>query len=159
MAWTSASFAGDKVTGLDTFFQGFGGSGYANDSTEYSGSNGTVTNVRHLQARAVAADAVAVPGAVVDVAGTGRGVDEISTVRIATVARDFAHLGDRLGDAQLFGGWRARVDDVAEICEKRQWKTGDRKLGMENGPMGLAFHLWVLNSRFSIPGFPFSLNA
>ena len=26
---------------------------------------------------------------------------------------------------------------------------------MENGPIGLAFHLPVLNSRFSIPGFPF----
>jgi hypothetical protein len=41
--WSSATFAGDKVTGLDSFFGGFGGSNYAGDSTEYSGSNGQVT--------------------------------------------------------------------------------------------------------------------
>jgi hypothetical protein len=42
--WSSASFAGDKVTGLDSFFSGFGGSNYAGNSTEYSGTNGQVTS-------------------------------------------------------------------------------------------------------------------
>jgi hypothetical protein len=41
--WSSASFAGDVITGLDSFFGGFGGSKYAAISTEYSGSNGQVT--------------------------------------------------------------------------------------------------------------------
>ena len=41
--WSSASFEGDKVTGLDAFFSGFGGSNYAGASTEYAGSNGQVT--------------------------------------------------------------------------------------------------------------------
>jgi hypothetical protein len=41
--WTSASFAGDKITGLDSFFGGFGGSNYAASSTEYTGTNGQVT--------------------------------------------------------------------------------------------------------------------
>jgi hypothetical protein len=41
--WTSASFAGDKISGLDSFFSGFGGSNLAAASTEYSGSNGQVT--------------------------------------------------------------------------------------------------------------------
>jgi hypothetical protein len=41
--WTSASFAGDKITGLDSFFGGFGGSNYAGTSTEYTGTNGQVT--------------------------------------------------------------------------------------------------------------------
>jgi hypothetical protein len=39
--WTSP---GDKITGLDSFFAGFGGSHYAGDSTEYAGSNGQVTS-------------------------------------------------------------------------------------------------------------------
>jgi hypothetical protein len=41
--WTNASFAGDKISGLDSFFQGFGGSNFAGTSTEYTGSNGQVT--------------------------------------------------------------------------------------------------------------------
>jgi hypothetical protein len=41
--WTSASFAGDKITGIDSFFGGFGGSNYAGTSTEYTGTNGQVT--------------------------------------------------------------------------------------------------------------------
>src|SRR5689334_13641861 len=38
--WSSASFAGDKISGIDAFFQGFGGSNYAGTSTEYYGSDG-----------------------------------------------------------------------------------------------------------------------
>lgn len=41
--WNNASFAGDIITGLDTFFSGFGGSNYAGTSTEYTGTNGQVT--------------------------------------------------------------------------------------------------------------------
>ena len=41
--WGSPSFAGDKVTGLDSFYAGFGGSFYAGTSTEYAGTNGQVT--------------------------------------------------------------------------------------------------------------------
>jgi hypothetical protein len=40
-SWTS--YTGDIITGLDTFFGGFGGSNYAKASTEYTGSNGQVT--------------------------------------------------------------------------------------------------------------------
>jgi hypothetical protein len=40
-SWTS--YTGDIVTGLDTFFGGFGGSNYAKASTEYTGTNGQVT--------------------------------------------------------------------------------------------------------------------
>jgi hypothetical protein len=42
--WESDSFAGDKITGMDSFFTGFGGSQYALASTEYVGSNGQVTS-------------------------------------------------------------------------------------------------------------------
>ncbi|GAC1394388.1 MAG: hypothetical protein NVSMB47_03230 [Polyangiales bacterium] len=38
-----ASYTGDKITGLDSFFAGFGGSNYAKTCTEYSGTNGQVT--------------------------------------------------------------------------------------------------------------------
>lgn len=41
--WTSASFAGDKITGIDSFFSGWGGSNYAGTCTEYTGTNGQVT--------------------------------------------------------------------------------------------------------------------
>jgi hypothetical protein len=41
--WTNASFAGDKISGLDSFFSGFGGSNFAGTTTEYYGSNGQVT--------------------------------------------------------------------------------------------------------------------
>jgi hypothetical protein len=41
--WSDGVFAGDKVTGADSFFQGFGGSNYAGASTEYVGNNGQVT--------------------------------------------------------------------------------------------------------------------
>jgi hypothetical protein len=40
-SWTS--YTGDIITGLDSFFGGFGGSNYAKASTEYTGSNGQVT--------------------------------------------------------------------------------------------------------------------
>jgi hypothetical protein len=41
-SWSSASFTGDKMTGVDSFYQGYGGSNYALASTEYSGTNGQV---------------------------------------------------------------------------------------------------------------------
>jgi hypothetical protein len=42
--WASDTFAGDKITGMDSFFGGFNASNYASASTEYVGSNGQVTN-------------------------------------------------------------------------------------------------------------------
>lgn len=41
--WGSWGSPGDIISGLDSFFGGWGGSGMAGDSTEYSGSNGQVT--------------------------------------------------------------------------------------------------------------------
>ena len=41
--WQTSSFAGDKITGLDDFFNNFGGSNFAGTNTEYSGTNGKVT--------------------------------------------------------------------------------------------------------------------
>ena len=40
--WANSSFIGDKFTGLDSFYTGFGGSNYSATSDEYSGSNGQV---------------------------------------------------------------------------------------------------------------------
>jgi hypothetical protein len=42
--WSSASFAGDKMTGLKTWYDGFGNAPYADASDEYSGTNGQVTS-------------------------------------------------------------------------------------------------------------------
>lgn len=40
--WANSSFAGDKITGLDSFYRGIGGSSYIGTNTEYNGSNGFV---------------------------------------------------------------------------------------------------------------------
>jgi hypothetical protein len=41
--WSNPSFAGDKISGMDQFFEGFGGSKYAYSGTEYSDTSGYVT--------------------------------------------------------------------------------------------------------------------
>lgn len=43
-AWNTAAFAGDKVAGLTSFFQGWSGSAYAGSLSEYAGANGQVTS-------------------------------------------------------------------------------------------------------------------
>jgi hypothetical protein len=43
--WADPVFAADKITGIDTFYLGFGGSGYAHASNEYTGTNGQITSV------------------------------------------------------------------------------------------------------------------
>ncbi|HSE12672.1 MAG TPA: hypothetical protein VLB69_08560 [Rudaea sp.] len=40
-SWTT--YTGDIITGIDSFFRGWGGSGIAGDSTEYAGTNGQVS--------------------------------------------------------------------------------------------------------------------
>lgn len=42
-SWASSSFVGDKISGIDTWYTGFGGSNYAKTSDEYTGSNGQVS--------------------------------------------------------------------------------------------------------------------
>jgi hypothetical protein len=41
-SWSSPTFVGDKITGLDSWYTGFSNSNYAKTSDEYSGTNGTV---------------------------------------------------------------------------------------------------------------------
>ncbi|MFT3916509.1 MAG: hypothetical protein QM704_21250 [Anaeromyxobacteraceae bacterium] len=41
-SWASASYQGDKVSGLATLYGGFGGSRYMGTNTEYTGTNGQV---------------------------------------------------------------------------------------------------------------------
>jgi hypothetical protein len=40
--WGNSSFVSDKITGLNSWYGGFGGSNYAKTNTEYTGTNGTV---------------------------------------------------------------------------------------------------------------------
>jgi hypothetical protein len=42
--WSDSSFAGDKITGLDSFFAGVGGSSYAGTNTEYYDAKGLVSS-------------------------------------------------------------------------------------------------------------------
>jgi hypothetical protein len=41
-SWGDSSFVGDKVSGLDSFYNGVGNTGYLGTNSEYSGSNGAV---------------------------------------------------------------------------------------------------------------------
>jgi hypothetical protein len=41
-SWSNATFAADKITGLDTWYSGISNSNYAKTVDEYTGSNGTV---------------------------------------------------------------------------------------------------------------------
>ena len=41
-SWANASFVGDKITGLDSWYTGFSNSNYAKTSDEYTGVNGAV---------------------------------------------------------------------------------------------------------------------
>jgi hypothetical protein len=43
-SWGNSSFVGDKISGLDSWYDGFDGSLYAATSDEYSGSDGQVTS-------------------------------------------------------------------------------------------------------------------
>ena len=51
-SWKNASFAGDKITGLDSWYDGHSNSNYAKTVDEYTGSNGQVgqatTHLGHL---------------------------------------------------------------------------------------------------------------
>lgn len=42
---SSAASAGDKIAGIDSWYQGYGGSRYAQTTTEYTGTNGRVSPV------------------------------------------------------------------------------------------------------------------
>lgn len=41
-SWSNSTFVGDKMTGLETFYQGWNNSHFAGTNVEYTGSNGTV---------------------------------------------------------------------------------------------------------------------
>src|SRR5262245_58847483 len=43
-SWNNSSFAGDKITGLDTFYSGIGYTPYARTNLEYGDANGKVTD-------------------------------------------------------------------------------------------------------------------
>jgi hypothetical protein len=43
-SWTNSTFVGDKISGLDTFYGGEGGSNYSKTTDEYTGSNGSIGN-------------------------------------------------------------------------------------------------------------------
>jgi hypothetical protein len=48
-----ATGAGDKITGIDSWYTGFGGSNYAATSDEYTGTNGVVTPVTSYQGHVI----------------------------------------------------------------------------------------------------------
>lgn len=43
-SWGNPTFVGDKITGMDSWYQGAGNNNYANTSNEYTGTNGQVTS-------------------------------------------------------------------------------------------------------------------
>ena len=72
--WGNAGFTGDKETGLDTFYSGWGGSNYAKTTTEYTSSNGKVSG------------AVTYNGHVVDTSAAATGSPSTAAI-VAEVAK------------------------------------------------------------------------
>lgn len=71
-SWSDTNWAGDKITGLDSFFDGYNGSAYAAASTEYYDATGSVTtNVVYtghvLDSSSPPSKALSVSGAVAEV--------------------------------------------------------------------------------------------
>jgi hypothetical protein len=52
-SWSNATFAGDKITGLDSWYSGFSNSDYAKTSDEYTGTNGTVGPITTHQGHSI----------------------------------------------------------------------------------------------------------
>ena len=71
-AWNTPAFAGDKITGLTAFLQGWNGSAYAGQLTEYSGANGQITSASTYDGMVI--DPSTPP------AGAPRGIDLIREV-------------------------------------------------------------------------------
>jgi hypothetical protein len=59
-SWTNTSFAGDKITGLDTFYSGVGGTSYARTNGEYYDLSGNV-NTADISKSANLEDSSATP--------------------------------------------------------------------------------------------------
>jgi hypothetical protein len=57
-----ASYSGDKITGMDSWYQGFNSSNYAGTSDEYTGTNGKVTSAVTYQGHAIDTSASASGG-------------------------------------------------------------------------------------------------
>ena len=57
--WGSSwkTYTGDKITGMDSWYNGFGGSNYAKTTNEYTGTNGTVGASSHYTGSTVDASA------------------------------------------------------------------------------------------------------
>src|SRR5882672_7828697 len=76
---------------------------------------GNIREVGHLNRLAAGAAAVAVPGAIIEIApGEILGVDGIERVRIRVVAGDFAGLGHRLRNTERLAGRSGRIDAVPQ---------------------------------------------
>jgi hypothetical protein len=73
-----ATYTGDKFSGLDSFYQGVGGTAYAGTNTEYTGTNGKVSN------------AVSFSGHLVDSSAAPSGAPSTSQV-LAVVARNISN--------------------------------------------------------------------
>lgn len=55
--WATASFANDKITGIDSFFGGYSGSAYSTTANEYVGSNGEVGSSLAYEGHEIASSA------------------------------------------------------------------------------------------------------
>jgi hypothetical protein len=73
-SWASQSFAADKITGLDSFYSGVGGTAYVGTNTEYTDSTGNVPS------------SVSYSGHVFDPSDPGKHAPRVSDV-LAAVAR------------------------------------------------------------------------
>lgn len=118
--WSTTSFQGDKVTGLDTLYGGVSNTSYMKTNTEYTGTNGQV------------GAGVTYGGHVMDLTSTPRRAPSTSTV-LATVAHDIAN--------PVPNGYYPVYTDIprgsAGYCAWHSWGT----IGTVNVQFGFFFDL------------------
>ncbi|HET6230901.1 MAG TPA: hypothetical protein VFE05_12585, partial [Longimicrobiaceae bacterium] len=139
--WNTASFAGDKITGLDSFFQGFGGSGYALTNTEYTGSNGQVTAASTYLGHVIDTStpprrALTVSGAVAEackVTGNNPDPNALYLIYTATTAGNVSYCawhsyGTCTGGKPLQVAYMPRLDGIAGCDPGDTWTTHSQGL-------------------------------
>jgi hypothetical protein len=135
--WGSASFAGDKIAGMDDFFAGFGGSNYAGTSTEYNDSSGQVTKTstytgHDLDLTAAPTKALSVSGAVAEVCKVTSNSPDAKGVYFIFTATGAGHVsycawhsyGNCSNGAPVQVAYMPNIDGIAGCDPQDTYNTG-----------------------------------
>lgn len=115
--WSDPTFAGDKITGLTSFFEGWSNSHYANILTEYAGANGQITAASTYLGSVI--DSSRAP---IDAPNIDPPADEL-----ATVVSEICRVVDVPDPAAVYMVYTtARFTPAAGYCAFHMWGTCGR---------------------------------